>query len=199
MELNDYPMTLTLKQGVQVTIRPMTADDGQMLLAFFKSLPIEDRQFLREDVTQSDVIERFVKSLDYDTVLPLLAIHEGKIVADATLHRRRHGWSSHVGEIRAAVARDFQKLGLGTAIMRLLVRHAISAGLDKMVAEIVDNQMGARRAFERLGFRQEALLRGHVRDIHGVKRDLVILSNDVSHIWETMESMISDFSPTFGG
>ena len=35
--------------------------------------------------------------------------------------------------------------------------------------------------------------------MHGVKRDLVILANDVSHIWETMEAMVSDYSPSSGG
>ena len=199
MNLEEYPITLTLKDGKHVTIRPMTAADGAALLEFFRSLPEEDRQFLREDVTQQEVVDRFVTNLDYDTVLPLLAIHEGNVVGDATLHRTHRGWSSHVGAIRIVVARAFQRNGLGTTLAKYLVRHAISVGLDKMVGEVIDNQVGARRAFERLGFHPEAVLKGHVKDIHGMKRDLVILANDVSHIWEKMEAMVADFSPTFDG
>jgi hypothetical protein len=38
-------------------------------------------------------------------------------------------------------------------------------------------------------------VKGHVKDIHGTKRDLVIMANDLSHIWEAMESFLRDYSP----
>ncbi len=199
MEIEGYPKTQTLKDGTRVTIRPLGPRDEVALKEFFLALPEEDRLFLREDVTRPEVVEGFIRSLGDDTVFPLVADHEGRIVGDATLHRTRHGWSTHVGQIRVVVARDFQHRGLGTALARCLVRHAIGIGLDKLVAEVVDNQNAAKRAFEKLGFVKEAVLKGHVRDIHGVKRDLVLLANDCSHIWETMESLVSDFSPTLGG
>jgi hypothetical protein len=63
---------------------------------------------------------------------------------------------------------------------------------------MVESQISAQRMFEKLGFHQEAVLHNHVRDIHGIKRDLLIASNDVSHLWEAMEAMVSDFSPTMG-
>ncbi|TLM98568.1 GNAT family N-acetyltransferase, partial [bacterium] len=99
----------------------------------------------------------------------------------------------HVGEIRMVVARPFQRSGLGTALARSLVRRAVSVGLDKLVAEVVDNQIGAKRAFEKLGFHQEAVLKGHVKDIHGIKRDLVILANDVSPIFYSLGQLSGVF------
>ena len=177
----------------------MQPDDGPALLEFFRSLPVQDRLFLREDVTREEVVDRFVQHLDYERVLPLLAEHEGRIVGDGTLHRNQRGWASHVGEIRIVVDPAFQRLGLGTAIARLLVKVATGVGLDKLVAQVVDNQVGAKRAFGRLGFYPEAVLKGHVKDITGTRRDLVILANDVSQIWETMESLVSDYSPALEG
>ncbi len=199
MTLENYPVAITVRDGRTVTVRPMTADDGDRLLAFFRALPEEDRQFLKEDVTREDVVRRFVEELDYERVFPLLAEYRGDIVGDATLHRTRHGWSAHVAAIRMVVAREFQRSGLATALARLLVRHAVNVGVDKMIAEVVDNQVGARRAFAKLGFSEEAVLKGHVKDRHGVKRDLVIMANDVSHLWEAMEALVADFSPQVGG
>lgn len=199
MTVEGYPVIVPLRDGRSVTIRPMDASHGTALLEFFRALPEEDRLFLREDVTKPEVVQRYVRDLDDSTVLPLLAEHEGRIVGDATLHRSTHGWSTHVAKIRVVVSRDFQRNGLGTALARQLVKLAVNLGLDKMVAEVVDNQVGAKRAFERLGFRQEAVLKGHVKDTHGTRRDLVILANDVSHLWEAMEAMVSDYSPTLEG
>jgi RimJ/RimL family protein N-acetyltransferase len=199
MSLEGFPETVTLRDGAQVLLRPMQPDDGPALLAFFRGLPEEDRLFLRENVTREDVVDRFVRHLDYDAVLPLIAEYQGRIVGDGTLHRNRHGWTSHVGEIRVVVEPEFQRRGLGTAIARLLVKRATAFGLDKLVAEVVENQIGAQRAFGKLGFYPEAVLKSHVKDIHGTKRNLVILANDVSHIWETMEALVADYSPSIEG
>ena len=195
MSLGEYAENVILRDGTEVSIRPMERHDGPALLAFFRAVPEEDRLFLREDVTQAEVVDRFVRNLDYDTVLPLLAFREGKVVGDATLHRSHRGWSTHVAHIRGVVARSVQRRGLGTHLAHLLVKRAIAAGLDKLVVEVVDNQIGAKKACERLGFREEAILRRHVTDIHGKRRDLVVMTNDVSHIWERMEALVADFSP----
>jgi RimJ/RimL family protein N-acetyltransferase len=125
-----------------------------------------------------------------------VAERDGKIVGNATLSRTLHGWSTHVGELRIAVARAFQRKGLGTALARELVKLAQDAGLEKTVATVVDNQIGAKRAFGKLGFRAEAVLKGRVKDVHKTKRNLVIMTNDVSHIWEAMETLLQDYSPS---
>lgn len=192
MQLTGYPIHLTLKNRARVLVRPMEARDGPALLAFFRAIPLEDRLYLREDVTREEVVQRFVTQLNYEVVLPLLALDQDRIVGDGTLHRNTYGWSAHVGKIRVVVARDYQRLGLGTGLARLLVKQAIAVGLDKLVAEVVDNQIAAKRAFEKLGFCQEAVLKRQVCDIHGRKRDLVLLANDVSHIWDHMEAMVRD-------
>jgi ribosomal protein S18 acetylase RimI-like enzyme len=107
-----------------------------------------------------------------------------------------HGWTVHVAELRVAVAPPMRRNGLGTALARELVRLATRMGIEKMIIQVVENQVGARKMFRKLGFRQEAVLRGHVKDIHGMKRDLIVGANDVSHIWDAMESLVADFSPS---
>lgn len=199
MELEGYPTTLKLKDGREVTIRAISREDERRLSEFFRSLPEEDRLFLRDDVTDPRVIESYMERIGKETVLSIVALAGDRIVGDGTLHWSKHGWSRHVGQIRVVVARDYQRCGLGTLLARELVKQAVAMGLDKLVAEVVENQIGAKRAFGKLGFTPEAVLRNHVLDIHGRKRDLVIMANDVSHIWATMESLVSDFNPTLGG
>jgi RimJ/RimL family protein N-acetyltransferase len=196
VNLGAYTIQALLRDGTPVTIRAMELKDGPKVLEFFRALPEEDRLFLRDDVTRPEWLDRFVHQIDYHTMVPLVAEQEGKMVGNAALYRSLHGWSVHVGEIRVAVARAFQGKGLGTVMVRELVRIAVDAGLEKMVASVVDNQTGAKRAFEKIGFRPEAVLKGHVKDTHGTKRDLVILANDVSHIWESMASLMLDYSPS---
>ena len=106
---------------------------------------------------------------------------------------------THVGEIRIVVAHPFQRFGLGTALIAELVRHAPSAGIEKLVGHVMQGQTGGERVMERLGFHLEATLRKHVRDVRGKTRDLHVYTNDVSYIWERMEALVSDYSPDHGG
>ncbi len=194
-----YPKRIPLHDGSEVIVRPMKRSDEVRMLEFFSGLPLEDRQFLRHDVTQPENVHRFVTDVHRDTVLALVGERDGRIVASATLQRHHYGWMTHVGEIRVVIARNLQRHGFGVGLVKLLVKAAIQAGVEKIVAEVPSNRTAARKAFERLGFQREAILKRHVKDLCGRKRDLVIYANDVSHIWERMESMVLDFNPTLGG
>lgn len=189
---------MILRNGKQVIVRPMTAEDAARLQRFFLRLPEEDRLFLEDDVTRPDFVERLQNQQQSEEALTLVAEAEGEIVGYGTLYRPRFGWSTHVGRVRSAVAKSWQRQGLGTAILRELVKKAQVLAVDKLVAEVVEDQTGALRAFEKLGFHREAVLVGHVKDITGKKRNLVILANNVAHIWEHMEVLLADFQPSAG-
>jgi L-amino acid N-acyltransferase YncA len=195
MSLEGFPRSVTLRDGTVLTIRPVKRGDQPALLAFYREMPQEDRLFLKDDVTTESWADRFIRRIERTEALSLVAETDGRIVAEATLYRPQHGWSSHVGELRVAVARSHRRRGLATALAGMLVKLATDQGADKIVVEVVENQVPALRTFGKLGFQQEAVLRGHVKDIHGARRDLLVLSNDVSHIWAAMEALLADSSP----
>ena len=193
-----YPQHLTLRDGSKVVVRPVEAADADALLAFYRSLAEADREFLTDDVTKPEWVKHFVHLIELHEIVSLVAEHEGKVIGEATLYRSPHGWTAHVGELRVSTAPAYRRKGLGTVLAHEIVRVATGLGLEKLIVQMIENQLAARRTFARLGFKEEAVLRGHVKDLHGVKRNLVIASNDVSHIWDAMEALVADFSPTSG-
>lgn len=195
MHLEGFPEHVTLRDGTHVVIRPLRAIDGSELLEFYRALPEEERQLLRDDVSSPEWVDRFLKKVDFEEVVSLVAELDGRVVGETTLYRTRYGWTRHVGEMRVSVAPAMRRSGLGTALARTLVKLAIDMGVEKMVVQMVESQVAARRTFEKLGFAPEATLRAHAKDVRGKKRDLIVMSNDVSHIWHAMEAMVSDFSP----
>ena len=192
MKLHAIHEAISLRDGTTVDIRALRPEDAPALLEFFRGLTREDRLYLRDDVTRPEFVQGFIARADFETMIPLVAEEGGKVVGNATLYRTLHGWTVHVAQMRVAVSKACQRKGLGSELAKHLVKIAMDLGVDKMVVQVVDNQKAARRAFEKLGFLQEAVLKDHVKDITGRKRDLVILSNDVSHIWESMASLASD-------
>lgn len=182
--LDEYPKEITLRDDSKVTLRPLVKDDEKALTEFFQGLMEEDRLYLRDDVLDPAVIRGWVENIDYDKVLPILAIDEGKIVADATLHRESHGWMRHVGHIRMSVAGSHRGKGLARIIAAEVFQQAVSAGLDKLVAEMLAIQQNAQRVFTRLGFKKEGVLKDHAMDVNGQKHDLIIMSSNVSKLWD---------------
>ena len=188
--MKQFSKTIKLRDGTSVCIRPIKKEDGPALLSFFTSLPEDDRLFLKEDVTKEAVINRWLDELDFDKVIPFVAEKDSAIIGDATLHFSRKGWQKHMAEIRCVVSREYQKKGLGTALMRELVAHAVEKRVLKISATMMDIQESAQMAFKRIGFKKEAELKDFVRDINGKYHNLVIMVNDVSELWKKMEDLL---------
>ena len=173
--LTGYPKKVKLQTGTSVTVRPMVKEDAEKLHAFFSRVPREDRLFLREDVSRRDVIDAWARELDYEKILPLLAVAGDNIVGDATLHRRKFGWTSHVGKVRLVIDKDYRGKGLGTALLQELIDVAKKAGLELLVAEVMGVQAAALATFKGLGFEKDHVLYNHVKDQGGKEHNLVLM------------------------
>jgi L-amino acid N-acyltransferase YncA len=174
--ISTYPQLLPLRDGEEVAIRPMTPGDERTLLDFFLRLPEEDRFYLKDDVTAPGVIAGWVRDLDYERVLPLLAWQHDRIVGDATLHRRRGGARRHIGEVRVTVDPAMRGRGLGTALLHELIDYVSQVELDSLVFELIEEaQDEAIAAAQRAGFLVTARLVNHVKDKQGKLHDLLIM------------------------
>jgi RimJ/RimL family protein N-acetyltransferase len=192
MAFDVFPQTVTLKDGRAVTLAVLGPGDADALLTFYRALPYEDRQVLKDDVTTAGWAERFLAKVKTQEVISVIAKAGAKVVGEASLYRALHGWQRHLGEIRLTVAADVRRQGLGLVLAGALVKLATDLGIEKIIVQVVESQVGARRIFERLSFHHEAVLPRHVMDVSGIKRDLFVLANDVSQIWAAMEALTAD-------
>lgn len=174
--ISSYPKTVVVRDGARVVLRPMVAADRDKLLEFFRGVPEEDRWYFKEDPTQEGVIDGWVRNLNYERVLPIVAETDGRIVADATLHRRPWGTLHATGKVRIVVAPDFRRKGLGMWMLLDLVNIAMHARLDKLVAElVVEKENPAIEAFKRLGFITEATMSDMAKGPDGRPYDVVYM------------------------
>jgi len=197
MILEDYPKEIKLRDNSKVTLRPLVKEDEGALIDFFQGLIQEDRLYLRDDVTDPEVIRGWMQNIDYEKILPILALDGDTIIADATLHRDPRGWMRHVGYIRMSVAGSHRGKGLARVIGAEIFRQAVSSGLDKLVAEMLSVQKNAERVFSRLGFKEEAVLKDHGMDNDGKKHDLIIMSNNVNSLWDNWVEYTESVSGTW--
>jgi L-amino acid N-acyltransferase YncA len=174
-----YPLTVDAG-GREVTLRYMTPDDKAAILAFARALPEHDLLFLRRDITQESSVDDWISELKTGEITTILAVDGTEVVGYGTIHRSLLRWSSHVAELRVAVAEHMRGKGLGRVLTQEAFANALTSGIEKMVAQMTLDQKSAVATFEGLGFRPEALLRDQVKDRAGNKHDLLVLSHEVA-------------------
>ncbi len=186
------PRIVKLKDHAEVLIRPMTREDVEDSLAFFRALPEENRLSLRRDLTIREVVEQRIAEMQADIVGRLVAVADNTIVADGALEFSRLGWERHVAELRLFVATAFQRKGLGMLLAGALYELAQSAGIEEIVVKMMATQTAARRIFRRLGFHEEVILRDYVKDMLGNRQDLVLMRCRLEGLWHEYEEYIHE-------
>lgn len=168
---------------MNVDLRPPTPGDVDALHAFFAAVPVEERTFFKEDVTDPAVAERWVRD---DRCARQLAVDpDGNIVAFAALHAGVGG-SSHVASGTLVVAGSARRQGLGRALARQMLIDALEQGFRKVTVETAADNAPAVQMFRKIGFEPEALLRDHFYGRDGELHDIVILAHAVDDNWATM-------------
>jgi ribosomal protein S18 acetylase RimI-like enzyme len=179
MILLEYPKTFQIKDGSAVTLRPLRKGDEEILHEYFLRLPEKDRLCLRDDVTDPKVIKSWIQDLDYDLNLPLIAMDNGKIVANGTLRFNTIGWTKHQGELRITCDPEYRERGLATLLIKNLIEIAKSFGLEQLTVEIAPTLDQAFFLFEKLGFKEAAVLKNFIKDLQGNYEDLVLMIKNI--------------------
>src|SRR5260370_10615167 len=169
-------------EGGDIELRLMSPADEAAVLDFAQKLPTHDLLFLPRNISEPKVLAAWVKEIERGAITSLLAVKDGKVVGCGTLVRDPHSWSPHVGEIRMVVSLDVRGQGVGRALSQETFALALGADLEKLSVQMTVDQQGAITLFESLGFKAEALLRDHVRDVDGKKHDIVVLGDNVAQV-----------------
>src|SRR5438105_7428829 len=102
-ELQKFPKEIKLKDGSKSRLRPLRKDDEKAFHEFFQNVPESERMFIKHRVTDQSVIRDWCQHIDLGRNLPLLALMDGKIVGDATLHQQLGGCKRHGGRVSVLV------------------------------------------------------------------------------------------------
>jgi GNAT superfamily N-acetyltransferase len=186
-EMRSYPRRVTTDAG-DIEFRLMAQADEAAVLDFAQKLPLHDLLFLPRNISEPKVLAAWIKELERGAITSLLAVMAGRVVGCGTLVRDPLSWSPHVGEIRMVVSTDVRGQGVGRALSQETFALALGVGLEKLMVQMTIDQVGAIAIFEGLGFKAEALLRDHVRDLAGKKHDIVVLGHNVAQVQAQMEA-----------
>ena len=174
-DIKNYRQVVTLKDGVNILLRPAVPEDEERLLAMYRDANSEDTRYMRDNVKDPSTVHDWLENLDYRTALPLLALVQERVVGHAILHIRT-GPERHIGELRVFLAKDLRRRGLGTKMLQTLIDLARKQDLYILTAKVVANQIKVIKAFQKLGFGLRCTFEDYFMLPDGELLDMVVLT-----------------------
>jgi len=157
--MRPYPAHLTqrvaLKDGSEVTIRPIRPEDGEIEQQFVRELSDESRYYRFMDVVRElspKMLAHFTR-VDYDRHLALIATgsRDGREIQVAVA-RYVVGDDGQRCEFAVAVADAWQRKGLGGKLLEALMAAARSAGIRVMYGDVLASNRGMLRLMGKMGY-----------------------------------------------
>ena len=179
LEIQNFPKKIVLKDKLECALRPLRRDDEKVFHEFFLAVPESERMFIKHRVIEPEVIRDWCQNIDLGRNFPLLALADGRIVADATLHQQLGGWKRHIGRVSVLVLPQYRGRGLARAMVGEIVRLARNLGLERVEAEFIGGQEAAIKMFALLGFSNLLRLEDYVKDMQAITHDYVLMGLDL--------------------
>jgi L-amino acid N-acyltransferase YncA len=175
-----YRRFINLRNGKRVMFRFLNDQDRESLVQLFQEAPEQDVRFLKQDVKDVKLVDYWVNHINYDKVVPLVAVDldDKRLIADATLHRGKHA-AKHIGEIRIFVSRPFRNMGLGGLMLDELITLAGKLNFQILKAEVILDHKRVLKAFRSKGFEIKSTLDDYFLCRDGVTHDVVLLVRPV--------------------
>jgi acetyltransferase len=158
---SQYVSQFTMKEGTEVTLRPIRPEDEPLMSEFHETLSdlsVYMRYFSALSLSLRVAHERLVRIcfVDYDRVMALVVDHKD----EATGQHRILGvgrliklHTKNEAEVAILVSDQFQKQGLGIELLRRTVQIARDEKLSSISAEMLRDNVTVQRVFRKVGFR----------------------------------------------
>ena len=161
---SEYVAAWTMKDGNQVTIRPIRPEDEPLMVKFHETLSDRSvylRYFCSLSLSRRVEHERLLRICfgGYDREMVLVAergdrgTEKPRIIAIGRMNKLHAG---NEAEVAVLVSDQYQKLGLGNELLRRVVRIARDEKLSRVSAEMLTDNVAMQVIMKHLGFRLRA-------------------------------------------
>lgn len=175
-----YPRAVTLPDGREVTLRLMTRGDVEAVLAFARSLDPDELLYLRVNITEPGVVERWAHYIETGRTETVLALDGDSVAGEASLLHNRTSWTRHLGEIRLQVAPPHRRRGVARLLTGEVEWIARTLDLRMLTARMTLDQTAAQSFFRSIGYQREAVLWDYVMTADGRTRNLLVATKRLS-------------------
>lgn len=161
-----------LKDGREVTVRFLTAEDEKRLVEMFASMSDEALKWGMPPYTR-EVIERWINNMP--NLIPLVAEDNSRIVGYATIYKYPHPRRRGVSDLGMYLHQDLHNVGLGTAMLGYLLDLARKEGVHRIGLHVIADNKIAIHLYEKFGFKVEGVMKDSYFGADGKYHDEIVM------------------------
>jgi acetyltransferase len=162
---SQYVSHWTMKDGTEINIRPIRPEDEPLMVKFHGTLSdrtVYLRYFSSLSLDRRTSHERLLRICHGENEREMVLVAEGHdpqtgqsyILGVGRLNKLvRNGES----EIAVLISDQYQRRGVGTELLRRLLQIARDQNLNRIVAEMLRDNLAIQTVFKKLGFRLRLL------------------------------------------
>ena len=161
-----------LKDGREVTVRPLQMEDKWKLIELFASMSVEALKWGMPPYTQ-EVIERWMNNLP--NFIALVAKSNNRVIGYANISKHPHARRKGVGDLIIYLHQDFHNVGLGTALLDHLINLAKRQNLHRIGLHVIADNKIAVHLYEKFGFKKEGVMKESYLGLDGKYHDEIVM------------------------
>ncbi len=175
-------MEYTLKNNLRVFIREAEEEDAVKVIEYLKQVSLESSNLLREpdEVVYTEEFERefLRKNKESKNSFVFTVWNQDTLVSVTGFHGSDLARITHKVNFGISVLKDYQGLGIGSLLLKLIELKAKEYGKTKIELDVRSDNFRAITLYENAGFYQEGVRKNGIND-KGKMIDLVLMGKDL--------------------
>jgi RimJ/RimL family protein N-acetyltransferase len=140
--------TYRLNDGREINLRPLQAEDRDQLVKLYSSMSEEQYRWTGQQ--KKDKVEQKFMFPDY--FINLVTEHNKKLIGFGDIQKDP---KKKNGDLNIHIHKDFQGVGLGTAMMIVLLKEATEQKLRLINLQVAAGNRRAIHLFRKFGFQEK--------------------------------------------
>ena len=163
---------------MSMVVRMAKEEDASSISRYFAQFYAMDPDtvFSRpEGIPERDVLHLIKQTESNSGCLFLIALSGQAVVGTLTFSRHIKLEMSHGGEFGMSVHHGYRRQGVGTHLIRSMLKWAVDTGLEKIDLQVWSNNVGGIALYEKNGFVHEGIRKGAIKR-DGSTIDIILMT-----------------------
>jgi RimJ/RimL family protein N-acetyltransferase len=128
--------------------------------------------------SEEKYLSNFLEEMEAGIQLGVLALVDGRIVGNSVVSRGKRSDLHHHGLLSVAVSKEFRGSGIGSEMLKTLLRESAREDIHTVELEVFAVNSGAIRLYEKLGFKKVGTIPKKISR-KGKKLDTIVMASEL--------------------
>ncbi len=155
-------MRLTVKNGMEITIRKVKGDDINKIIDYMKAIGGESDNLTFGEGEWNVPFEKeldYIENINTESSIMLVAVAKGEIIGSTSFSSGVRSRVHHTGELGITVKKAYWNLGIGSALLGEIIIWAKNTKIIRKInLKVKTDHINGIKLYRKFGFKEEGIV-----------------------------------------